>query len=259
LIDKDKFYTKDAIAEKYYSIFIEHMKKENIYFDIILEPSAGNGSFFKLLPIDKRLGIDILPEFDGIIKGDFLNFVPSSNKKYIVIGNPPFGRVSSLAVKFFNKSALFSQAIGFIVPRTFKRNSIKNRLNNYFHLIYEENIPNNSFYPSMQAKCVFQIWIKKDYVRNKIELNDSTTDFSFCSNSIEADFALRAYGSNCGQIVKDNLSELAIRSWHFIKCNINSTIVIEKLKKLDYSISKDTVRQDSIGRKELVDLYNKYN
>ena len=40
--------------------------------------------------------------------------------KYLVIGNPPFGKISSLAVKFFNKSAEYADVIAFIVPRTLK-------------------------------------------------------------------------------------------------------------------------------------------
>ena len=70
-----------------------------------------------------------------------------------------------------------------------------------------------------------------------------------------ADFALKAYGGSCGEIIDGDLSHLRPKSWHWLK----STIAIELLKKrfstLDYSMSKDTVRQDSIGQQEVIYLY----
>jgi len=71
---------------------------------------------------------------------NFFDFIPE-NKKYIVIGNPPFGKNSSLVINFFNKSAEFADVITFILPKTFKRVSIQNKLNLNFILIYNEDIP----------------------------------------------------------------------------------------------------------------------
>ena len=36
-------------------------------FDYIVEPSAGSGSFYRLLDKGKRIGLDIDPKYDGII------------------------------------------------------------------------------------------------------------------------------------------------------------------------------------------------
>ena len=51
------------------------------------------------------------------------------------LGNPPFGKNCSLAIKFFNKAAEFADLIAFIIPRTFKRISIQNKLNLNFSFI----------------------------------------------------------------------------------------------------------------------------
>ena len=95
---------------------------------------------------------------DNGLKQDFFDYFPPSNKTNIlVIGNPPFGRVSSLAIKFFNYSAKWANVIAFIIPRTFRKTSIQNKLNNNFHLIYDEEIPNKPccFSPIMMVKCCF--------------------------------------------------------------------------------------------------------
>lgn len=253
----DKFYTKLTIS-KY---CVEKINTEFKNYDIILEPSAGNGSFLNFLPEEKRLGIDIEPENDEIKKINFFEFKPDKNKKYLVIGNPPFSK----AVEFFNFAAEFSDCICFILPRIFKRTSILNRLNLNFHLVFSEDLPKNCFIPNMNAKCCFQIYKKSDKLREKKKIITKHKDFIFLNYKIieqklivpkNTDFALKAYGSNCGYITKD-INNLRPKSWHFIKSNIDIDELISRFNLLDYSISKESVRQDSLGKSDLIELYTK--
>ena len=64
-----------------------------------------------------------------IIKQYYLLFDYGSMKetfsKMHIIGNPPFGRQSSLAIKFIKKSCEFCDSISFILPKSFKKDSLK--------------------------------------------------------------------------------------------------------------------------------------
>lgn len=268
----DKFYTLPNISEKCINIVGTYYKWSE--WDLVIEPSAGNGSFLLQIPTEKKIGIDIMPEHDTIIKQDFFTYNPTSNiKNIIVIGNPPFGRVSSLAIKFFNHSSKWANVIAFIVPRTFRRISVHNKLNINFHLVYDEDIPilPCSFTPHMMVKCCFQIWEKKEQIRNIINLPLKHNDWIFLKFGIkdekgqptppnDADFAIRAYGGKCGEIVQTNLNMLRPKSWHWIKSNINTIVLMDRFKSLDFTLSINTARQNSIGRGELVKLYSlKYN
>lgn len=265
----DQFYTRDEIAEYCYNIVLN---KINLYsVDLFMEPSAGRGSFFKLFPVHIRVGIDLEPKYNGIQEMDFFDYKPDNTYKNIcVVGNPPFGRISSLAIKFFNHAASFDNVdvIAFIIPRTFKRVSVQNRLNLNFHLIYNEDLPLKPccFEPEMSAKCCFQVWQRQDHPRTEVVLDSTHPDFEFLSMGpkdennqptppVGADFALLAYGGQCGRIVHDNLHTLRPKSWHWIRSNIDVDVLIDRFNQLDYSISQDTVRQNSIGRKELIYLY----
>ncbi len=264
----DKFYTIPAISEKCLNSIGSRYNWTD--WGLVIEPSAGNGSFLTQIPTDKKLGIDISPEHKDIIKQDFLTYTPSSDVgKILVVGNPPFGRVSSLAIKFFNHAAKWADVIAFIIPRTFRRVSVHNKLNTNFHLVFDEEIPMEpcSFSPPMMAKCCFQIWEKSDTKRAIVELLTIHDDWDFLEFGPKdakgqptpptgADFAIRAYGGKCGEIVDIGLETLRPKSWHWIKSKINKNILMDRFRTLDYTLSLDTARQNSIGRGELVRLYS---
>ena len=72
-IHLDQFYTKKQTAQK--TILLTDQVFNLDSFDLIVEPSAGCGSFLDLLPADKTIGIDLDPadplDF-RIIKHDYL-------------------------------------------------------------------------------------------------------------------------------------------------------------------------------------------
>jgi hypothetical protein len=263
----DKFYTKPEIVD----LCLEKVDKFYDWreWDLVVEPSAGNGNFYLKLPVENKVGLDIAPEDESIIEMNFFDYTPDNvNQTILVIGNPPFGRVSSMAIKFFNHAAKWANVIAFIIPRTFRRVSVQNRLDLHFHLKYDMEIPLSpcSFEPPMMAKCCFQIWEKSDQLRNVTELTTVHADWNFLQMGpkdannqpappIGADFAIRAYGGKCGEIRDTELETLRPKSWHWIKSNIDVEVLKQRFKNLDYSVSLDTARQNSIGRAELVSLY----
>jgi hypothetical protein len=259
----DQFYTKEHVALELYQEL--ETKIDLNKFDFLLEPSAGKGSFFKLFPENKRIGLDLEPKYQEIIKQDYLTYIPIPDKKYITIGNPPF----SIGVKFFNHSAKFSDVIAMILPRTFNRVSIQNSLNLNFHLTFNKDLPITPccFEPKLNAKCCFQIWERKQEKRTKIIYPLTHPDFSF-KNYTEynenkqpippqgSDFAILAYGGNVGRLNENDLDQLRPKSWHFIKSNIDITLLKKRFNELDYTIAKSSVRQNSLGKGELINLYS---
>jgi hypothetical protein len=262
----DKFYTLPSVAKTCIDRLSQRYEWDE--WDWVLEPSAGNGSFFSQIPFREKIGIDIEPENPEIRKQDFFTYRLEEGRG-LVIGNPPFGRVSSLAVKFFNYAANSASVIAFIVPRTFRRVSVQSKLHKHFWLVDDMDIPTTpcAFSPPMSAKCCFQIWERRDQERLVEELPTTHEDWNFLpfgpldekgqpTPPAGADFAIRAYGGKCGEIKRNNLETLRPKSWHWIKANIPIDELIKKFQALNYDVSKDTARQNSIGRAELVRLYS---
>lgn len=266
----DKFYTIPECSKKCIDIVSTLYDIES--WGLIVEPSAGNGSFLNQIPSNKKIGIDISPEQPDIIKQDFFDYIPPTNiKNILVIGNPPFGRVSSTAIKFFNHSAKFANVIAFIIPKTFRKISVQNKLDEMFYLVHDEELPNKPccFTPQMMVKCCFQVWERRNIIRQKIDLPTTQTDWEFLkfgpkdknnqpTPPLGADFAIRAYGGKIGEIKTDGLVELRPKSWHWIKSIINKDELIDRFSQLDYSNSENTARQNSMGKAELVCLYTDF-
>ena len=221
----DQFYTNQKYAKCCYTTIMKKIPDFDS-FDIELEPSAGSGSFYNLLSPSKKIGMDLDPKCKGVIKRDFFEYSPPSSKKIITIGNPPFGRNASLAIKFFNHAASFSKAIAFIVPKSFKKDSIQNKLDLNFHLKYEKDCPEKSFVVNddeYDVPCVFQIWTHEDIRRNKKVLSQQIIDwmnerFEFVKKN-NGDIAFRRVGGNAGKCTCDysEISRAKETSNYFIK------------------------------------------
>jgi hypothetical protein len=258
----DKFYTKPNIAKLCTDVLKKHITINTT--DLIIEPSAGNGAFIediKNLNCENRF-YDIEPENEEIIKQDFLLFDYSVDKKNYskihVIGNPPFGRQSSLAIKFIKKSCEFCDDCSFILPKSFKKNSLKRVFPLNFHLIYEIDLPSNSFLVDgieHDVPCVFQIWKKKETNREQDEKLEPI-NFRFVKKTESPDASFRRVGVNAGAI-DTNIIEKSIQSHYFIKFTNGKPITdnIRKLSIITYNFN-NTVGPKSISKQELICKFN---
>jgi len=165
--EKDQFFTKIETAKRCFSIFLDKIKELGEIEEefCYIESSAGNGSFFNILPENRKIGIDIEPMCKDLIKMNFLNWVPTEKKKYVVIGNPPFGLRGNLALRFINHSYYFADYVAFILPQLFEsdgKGSTFKRVKG-FNLIHSSKLESDFEFPNgedVKINSVFQIWSK---------------------------------------------------------------------------------------------------
>lgn len=226
---------------------------------LFLEPSAGAGAFYDLLPAERRVGLDIEPRHAEVREQDFLAYKLPENlagRPIIVIGNPPFGRNSSLAVKFVNKAAALGDIVAFILPKTFQKSSTVRRVDRHLHLIEEHELPANSFTfegQSWDVSCVFQIWERRPELRIDEEGLFTHPDFEFVRRS-EADFAVRRVGRSAGIVILD-FALYARTSHHFVKAR-NPEAVITILRSIDWTeVRQRTAGVPCVGKEEIVRRY----
>jgi hypothetical protein len=259
----DKFYTSDTAVKE----CIKRIKKHITITkdDMCIEPSAGNGAFINPIKTlcDNYKFYDIEPEHDEIQQQDFLELDMSQYKLYTkihCIGNPPFGRQSSFAIKFIKHCATFCDTISFILPKSFKKNSLQKHVPLEFHLIHEYDIPKESFLvngKTHDVPCVFQIWEKKETKRKK-PTKLFPTHFEFVKKNKIHDISFRRVGVNAGAIDTQTENK-SFQSHYFIKfkdVEVNEEL-LEKIKNIHYDSCDHTVGPKSISKQELIKEFNK--
>jgi hypothetical protein len=213
-VKRSQRFTHRDEAKRLYESTLRVIAQYGIEFDCWLEPAAGDGAFFDLLPGDRRLGIDIDSHRPDIVQADFLKFDGfASGLIYAALGNPPWNENG--AVKFFNRCADYCGLIAFLVPLSFQRPHMINQLDRRFHLLHEEVVWRGQ--PPVAA-ALFQIWARGHPSRDLIETAHQHPDFEFLSGDSEAaDIVIRRIGAHAGKIL--NPSEV-IRpdTAHRIKC-----------------------------------------
>ena len=195
---KDQYYTKVSVAKKCIDIILELCPSSQAYQWI--EPSAGNGAFLNSVTADK-VGIDLDPKSEGIQKGDFLTWIPVTEKKRIFFGNPPFGRQGSLANAFIKHAANYGEVIAFILPRSFVKPSMSRAFPLRFHCIHSEELEKNAFEvntESYDVPCVFQIWEKRETDR-AIQQAAKETGFSYVKPGEAYHIAFKRVGGLAGK------------------------------------------------------------
>ena len=77
-VDLDRFYTRPLVARKCYNALINIMNQDhaNPSQYKFVDPSAGDGVFYDLLPSDRRIGIEIVPSRNDFECHDFLDWKP---------------------------------------------------------------------------------------------------------------------------------------------------------------------------------------
>lgn len=253
---KDQFFTPKVIAEKCWNTFITLIGEQNIADYQFIEPSAGDGSFMKVLPVGS-IGLDIEPRSAGIINYDYLTWKPDSttNKKYIVFGNPPFGLRGHLALNFINHSYEFADYVCFILPQLFEsdgKGSPRKRVKGY-HLIYSEGLSAVFYSPTNQevkVNAVFQIWSK--HCKNakydiKINSEDKMKVYSLSDGGTIASTRNKDMIGKCDIYLpstcfgKDNMKiyktfeELPGRKGYGVVFFVNKQDMIKKAETIDWS------------------------
>lgn len=266
-LGNEKFYTKSLIAKLCIDYFMEHVKPD--IDDTIIEPSAGSGSFsLKLIEQFKNVyAYDIDPASAHILKQDFLklslkHFLKDGITNIHIIGNPPFGRQSSLARKFIKKSSDLATTISFILPKSFKKPCYQKSFPLNYHLLFQKDIPSNSFTindSDIDVPCVFQIWKKSECDREKYK-QPIPLFYSFVKKDNSPDIAIRRVGVYAGKIFKKT-NDKNIQTHYFIKLNRPISLSVDKIvtifsKNALFDVN-NTVGARSISKGEVIVQLNK--
>jgi len=256
---KEQFYTPRSLARELVA------KAESVIADFsgrnFLEPAGGNGSFIEALAergITRVEAVDLYPKHAEVRRGDFLDF-ETSNKNLVTISNPPFGRNNALAIPFFNHAAAFSEYICFLVPRSWRKWSVQNRLAANFHKVLDEDVfvsyedeKGVAVRQANNLRTCFQIWQRLPKARAKVVVPDNGLIQKVSPE--QAQLAIRVFGYGCGKVLENFEPE---KNTTLMFLRVKNEQVRRLLPKLDYQrFSLNTAYTEALAFPEINFLLN---
>ena len=229
-----------------------------------LEPAGGTGMFISAaqsLGMKKIVSFDIEPHHDLVKLGSFLEQVLELSGA-VTVTNPPFGRCNSLAVPFFNHAAKYSDYIVFIVPRSWRKWSVLNKLDRRFELVRDDDLDINYVdvngehsYAKNNLRTCIQYWKRtENYIRPLYKVQDMGL-IQKC-NYDEADVSLTIFGYSCGKL-KTEFPRKSNTTQMFLK--LRHPKALEALQNVDFSrFFKNTAYTEALSISEINCLLNEY-
>lgn len=253
----EQYYTPKRLAAELTEILIKTTGTDRDF----LEPAGGNGSFVQALQnqsVRSIQSVDLHPKHPQVSRADFLTFTPLG-KDLVTISNPPFGRNNALSIPFFNRAADSSEYIAFLVPRSWRKWSVINRLDRRFHIIEDLDVQVNyvteddlPIGKQNNLRTCFQIWKKQDSLRSVVKIEDRGLIQK--TSPQDADLAIRVFGYGCGQVLRD-FPKTPNTTLMFLKV-LNSK-VFEVIEGLDYErFTLNTAYTKALSMPELNFLLN---
>jgi hypothetical protein len=256
---KEQFYTPLALAHR----LVSDVEKVlgSLQGKTVLEPAGGTGSFVEAAlakGAKEVISFDIEPLHETVLLGSFLD-QDLTQQNLITISNPPFGRNNSLSIPFFNHAARVSDAICFIVPRSWRKWSVTNRLDLNFELISDQDLDIDYMDSSGElisdksrlATC-FQIWKKTETPRVPVKIIDMGV-IQKVSPEL-ADVSMTIFGYGCGSI-KEAFERVPNTTQLFLK--LKHPQALSALRSVDFSkFFKSTAYTEALSIQEINYLLN---
>lgn len=224
----DKYYTKRDVVRKCLAV-VGDLPRE---YDLVVEPSAGDGAFYDEINHPNKMGIDIDPAHKKVVKADWLKFdVPGEYRRVLVVGNPPFGMYHKLSSAFISHALAFGnvQTVAFILPNVYNKHTRQKILPPAWRISSITALERNAYLldgKDYHVPTSFFVFDKSAGVDLRVDPNrcKETGDFSFGDKH---DFDVFVFGSSPAKIT---MRPKPNNRGYFLKAKIPVPELVEKIK-----------------------------
>ena len=227
----DKYYTKINVVNKCLNFICLSD------YDLVIDPSAGAGAFFNAISHGNKIGLDILPDSEDIIKMNWLEYtIDDKYTSVLVITNPPFGQYHKLSKRFIQHALSFKnvKTISFILPNVYKKHTRQKIIPSNWRIKHIIDLPENSFMigrENFHLDSSFFIIDKSNGMdlRTPCLTNvQETPDFKI---STKQDYDIFVFGASPTKVIFNPNSN---NRGYFLKAKIPINELIDKIKTLPW-------------------------
>lgn len=283
----DQYYTQRPVAQFCWLKLQQITRGFGVAMEqsSVIEPSAGSGAFLDTAPTSVVVrGFDVAPTSgrSDIRVHDFLLDplprlpAPRANGVRLVVGNPPFGKKSSLVRAFIERAFTHAKAdvVAFIVPIAMRKWAAQRGIHSSARLVADVDLPEEAFEfrgKPYGVRCCFQVWVAAGIapllpdLRMRAAPLTAHPDFTaYQYNRMpgadahflrEWDFAVPMSGFG-DFTVKAYRAQDCDRRKHWILFNAHSPQALRRLKSLDFvALSRQRSVVPGFGKADVVKAY----
>lgn len=275
----DKFYTRPHVVTRCLEVFSGALGDLGIDAEAVwyLEPSAGSGAFCEPLWASGRrvVAVDLAPEGPGIDRADFLaedisGLLPSGPG--VVIGNPPYGKRSRLALEFVDRALSYAPVVGFILPIQFDKYLTQKNIRPDARLMLSERLPDDAFTDRGKVKrvrSVFQVWTTLDVdqdLRIRTAPLTSHPDFVLntynctpqCEWMLDAEFDFAVLRQGWGRFTPVDHGTVLDRRKQWMTFSADDPAILDRLRRLDFdALGERNTSVRGFGKADVVAEYTR--
>ena len=228
----DKYYTKQDVVAK----CLKTLRCLNYHYDLVIEPSAGAGAFYHAINHKNKIGMDLEPEHQDLLKANWLDYrVDPRCQSVLVIGNPPFGRYHRLSVQFIIHALCFHnvQTIAFVLPNVYKKHTRQKILPRDWRIVSIVDLGSNAFtlggqdYHIPSSFFIFDKSFGEDLRADPFKYQE-TPDFAFGNKD---DYDLFVFGASPRHITYHPQPN---NRGYFLKARIPTDALIKKIRSVNW-------------------------
>ena len=172
-----------------------------------------------------------------------------------IIGNPPYGTGANLAIKFVNKAAEHTDDLRYVLPLSFQRDSVINKIDQSLHIVHDEVLPDDTFPRSIRA--VYQRFKPSVSPRGLIPVFRTHPDFTFIPYDERSKATLFIGGAGAGPAGKvklDNFMHYA-KGHHYIICSDEVRDRLVTIAPLLRTKSRQCGCLPGLGKSDIIKIY----
>lgn len=228
----DQYFTKIEVVRSCLSK-LDNMSK----YDLVVEPSAGNGAFLEVINHKNKVGLDIDPQHKGVMRADWFEYdVPHRYKKVLVVGNPPYGQYHKLSSAFIRRAMSFEnvRTIAFILPNVYRKHTRQRIIPQHWRIVSITDLGRDCFTlngKDYHVPTSFFVLDRSDGPDLRVRAPKKITgtrDFDFAT---PRDFDIFVFGASPKRVITDPKPN---NRGHYLKAKVPVDTLIQRIKDVDW-------------------------
>ena len=230
-------------------------------YDLVVEPSAGNGTFLKAIEHENKIGLDIDPQHRSVIQADWFTYeVSDEYGRVLVVGNPPYGQYHKLSSAFILRAMSFGNVctIAFILPNVYRKHTRQSIIPQDWRIASildlgrdcftlngkDHHVPTSFFVLDRSEGLDLRVCVPPKIT--------GTRDFDF---GTAKDFDVFVFGASPKRVITDPKPN---NRGHYLKAKVPVAMLVKRIREVDWkgnSCAKGGVYW--LTKHEFVDQYEK--